>query len=84
MALATYLLDSVDENIKHAIILYLLFDLAAVAHGNQEQVLHFVHFMASSFNSHISGNNGLYSIVSELSVLTIFVQCHTPKNPIDI
>ena len=37
-ALSTYLLDSVEENTKNAIVLYLLFDMAAVAHGQQEQV----------------------------------------------
>ena len=37
-ALSTYLLDGIGENTKNAIILYLLFDMAAVAHGQQEQV----------------------------------------------
>ena len=37
-ALSTYLLDGTGENTKNAIILYLLFDMAAVAHGQQEQV----------------------------------------------
>ncbi|KAK7496763.1 hypothetical protein BaRGS_00011972, partial [Batillaria attramentaria] len=37
-ALSMYLMDNVSENTKNAILLYLLFDMARVAHGHQEEV----------------------------------------------
>ncbi|XP_076472311.1 uncharacterized protein LOC143301802 [Babylonia areolata] len=49
-ALSVYLLDGVEEKTKTAIVLYLLFDIAAVAHGQQEEFAEKIPKFARAFD----------------------------------
>ncbi|KAL8578235.1 hypothetical protein ACOMHN_040996 [Nucella lapillus] len=49
-ALSMYLLDGVEDRTKSAIMLYLLFDMAAVAHGQQEEFAEKIPRFARAFD----------------------------------